>query len=253
MCSGGASGGGSARSSGCTWSWARRWTASTTSARRGARRSGRRVGRRRRRRARATPPPAGACSSSSATSPSATARAAPGASACGSCSASTPRSATAPTAATPRSARKRRSSLSLCSPGGFVIRLLAQAHTWHVVVVCSAVQEVQAEGAGEGGREGRRWWRQMGAPGEEGEGCQGLLFPGQQEADELHLPMLSKCSISRGWLGLAIRLVSVRRLSEQCFWVCFDMPGLCWAMCCCTCLVCTVHAFVTSCTLCDMV
>lgn len=57
----------------------------------------------------------------------------------------------------------------------------------------------------------------MGAPGEEGEGCQGLLFPGQQEADELHLPVLSKCSISRGWLGLVIRLVSVMRLSEQFF------------------------------------
>ena len=56
----------------------------------------------------------------------------------------------------------------------------------------------------------------MGPSGEEGEGCQGLLFPGQQEADDLHLPVLSKRSFSREWLGL-VRLVRVRRLSEQLF------------------------------------
>ena len=56
----------------------------------------------------------------------------------------------------------------------------------------------------------------MGASAEEGEGCQGLLFPGQQAADELHLPVLSKCSFSWGWLGL-VRLVRVRGLSEQLF------------------------------------
>jgi hypothetical protein len=52
----------------------------------------------------------------------------------------------------------------------------------------------------------------MGASGEEGEDCQGLLFSGQQEADEHHHHPVLRSSL--GCLGVKVRLVRENEASS---------------------------------------